>query len=469
MATTAGMLDLTDVTIAQPLTGQGMFGVRHHRCLNLDSCRNSVALPCAQARDIFASRVPRAASASQSGTVTVPPLSDAGPFFLDPGVTGGAASASSSLPPMGRSKRFVAGSRLAKARQAALARSKSARPRKDEETWTREVSELKEAAAKAEDERKAMRVKLVKAEKEASKLQKLVGDVLIEQTPSAANQFRKIGVLNDKIQSLKNEADVRGRQIKTLQADSKVAATRKLRDDVTAYQVEVSRLRRQLEERTIEANENAQILKRARQKLAKHTQRTVVQTRRQTERVVAARHSADLEALAKQSKLLKKELKNMQHKDWVMECARLEGMLQEAFRIVKHVEGQRAESLEHQREMREAVLENEHALEAEVAAHQEERKRASMAERERDAVAAENSQLHQQIKTLEAQLHEAERDKNTAKDESRHAETLIRTMRQYPPLLPALAVSFPISIWFTYLSASVPYPLSVMHTAISTY
>ena len=40
----------------------------------------------------------------------------------------------------------------------------------------------------------------------------------------------------------------------------------------------------------------------------------------------------------KQSKLLKRELKNMQGKDWVMECARLEGMLQEAFKIVQHAE-----------------------------------------------------------------------------------------------------------------------------------
>ena len=51
--------------------------------------------------------------------------------------------------------------------------------------------------------------------------------------------------------------------------------------------------------------ENARILKKARKKLEKHTQQTVVKTRRQTERVIAARHSADLDALAKQSKLVR--------------------------------------------------------------------------------------------------------------------------------------------------------------------
>ena len=121
--------------------------------------------------------------------------------------------------------------------------------------------------------------------------------------------------------------------------------------------------------------ENARILKKARKKLEKHTQQTVVKTRRQTERVIAARHSADLDALAKQSKLLKRELKNMQGKDWVMECARLEGMLQEAFKIVQHAEAQRAESIAHQEEMRVSLIDSEHALEAEVSAKAEEVRR----------------------------------------------------------------------------------------------
>jgi len=193
----------------------------------------------------------------------------------------------------------------------------------------------------------------------------------------------------------------------------------------------VSRLRTQLEERTVEANENARILKTARSKLAKHTQRTVVQTRRQTERVVAARHSADLEALAKQSSILKSELKNMQHKDWVMECARLEGMLQEAFKIVQHVEAQRAESIEHQEEMRVAVRQNEQALEAEVAAHHEERKRAAIAEKERDVLADENRVQNQRITELDQAMIMAEKAVHEARTETAFAETQLRTMRQY--------------------------------------
>ena len=70
----------------------------------------------------------------------------------------------------------------------------------------------------------------------------------------------------------------------------------------------------------------------------------------------------------------------MQGKDWVMECARLEGMLQEvscheiagiwvaffsrcqrcrcrqAFKIVQHAEAQRAESIAHQEEMRVSLI-----------------------------------------------------------------------------------------------------------------
>ena len=60
----------------------------------------------------------------------------------------------------------------------------------------------------------------------------------------------------------------------------------------------------------------------ARKKLEKHTQQTVVKTRRQTERVIAARHSADLDALAKQSKLLKRELKKVQRHRATQRAAR---------------------------------------------------------------------------------------------------------------------------------------------------
>ena len=76
----AALLDTTNVTVAQPLLGHGMPG----------------------ARDIFGygSRVPRAASSDHFGGSVVPPLSGAGPFFLENG--GGAASA-------GRGARAVGG------------------------------------------------------------------------------------------------------------------------------------------------------------------------------------------------------------------------------------------------------------------------------------------------------------------------------------------------------------------------
>lgn len=372
--------------------------------------------------------------------LSVPPLSDAGPFFLDPGgsssSSGGVARASSGLPPVGssgrRTKRFVAGSRLAKARQAALARASAQDPpRRDEETWAREVAELKGRLAAADEDKAAMKVKLIKSEREASKLQKLVGDVLVEQQPEGmAKEFRKIGTLREQVRTLRESIEARDRELKALQADAKVATARKLKDEVVAYQQEVSRLRVQLEERTAEANENARILKLARQKLAKHTQRTVLKTRRQTERVVAARHSADLDALATQSKLLKRELKNMQNKDWVMECARLEGMLQEAFQIVKHAEAQRAESIAQQEEMRAAVMENEHALEAEKAAHAEERKRAARAAKERDATISDNVTLSHRLKELEERMVSAEKAMLDAKGETAFAETQLRKIRR---------------------------------------
>ena len=203
------------------------------------------------------------------------------------------------------------------------AKAGGARPQRDDEAWQQEVDVLKERIAELEKEKAGARAKLVKADKEVNQLQKLVGDVLIEQTPSVANEFKKMNDFKRRCKLLEAEVESRDATIRELQTTAKVATARKLRDEVTAYQREVGRLRAQLEERTREAEENAAILKAARKKLAKHTQKTVVQTRRQTERVIAARHSADLEALAKQSTLLKRELKNMQGKDWVMECARL--------------------------------------------------------------------------------------------------------------------------------------------------
>ena len=175
--------------------------------------------------------------------------------------------------------------------------------------------------------------------------------------------------------------------------------------------------------------ENARILKKARKKLEKHTQQTVVKTRRQTERVIAARHSADLDALAKQSKLLKRELKNMQGKDWVMECARLEGMLQEAFKIVQHAEAQRAESIAHQEEMRVSLIDSEHALEAEVSAKAEEEKRAARAGRERDDAVRENRVLAERVKELEQKEVVQSRQVQQAKQDTAHAERQLRTMR----------------------------------------
>ena len=106
-----------------------------------------------------------------------------------------------------------------------------------------------------------------------------------------------------------------------------------------------------------------------------------MQTKRQTERVLAARHSADLEALGKQSRLLKREIKSMQGKDWVVECARLESMLQQAYTIVKHVEAQREESIMQQEDMRAKIIELDAALEVELGAAGEEKKRTVAAEK----------------------------------------------------------------------------------------
>ena len=158
------------------------------------------------ARPVFggAGRVPRAAgtwhsqrvrASAEESRVAVPPLQEAGPFFLDMGAArgggGGGLSASAELPPSGlkRGRRFVSGSRLsaAVARQRSKSDRDPSRPQRDEESWQQEVDRLKEKVAALEAEKAASRAKIVKADKEVGKLQKLVGDVLVEQTPSMAN------------------------------------------------------------------------------------------------------------------------------------------------------------------------------------------------------------------------------------------------------------------------------------------
>ena len=419
------MLNTDEVTVAQPLTagGGGVYGA------------SAVFGGGRGPRDPGTWHQQRVHASADEALLSVPPLQNAGPFFLDMGAGSmGAASASSGLPPSGlaRGRRFVAGSRLsaAVARQKAKQRGNPSRPVRDEESWQQEVDTLKERIAALELEKAGSRAKMVKSDKEVSQLQKLVGDVLIEQTPSMANEFKKMNDFKRRCRTLEQAVEARDVTIKELQGTAKVATARKLRDEVTAYQREVARLRAQLEERTTEADENAAILKSARKKLTKHTQQTVVKTRRQTERVVAARHSADLEALAKQSTLLKKELKNMQGKDWVMECARLEGMLQEAFKIVKHAEAQRAESIAHQEEMRVSLIERDHALEAEVSAHAEESKRAERFKRESEVSRRENTQLSDRVKQLEQFEIESAKRVETAKWDTAHAESQLRNMRR---------------------------------------
>ena len=422
MSAAVALLNTEEVTVAQPIAASGgVYG----------------------AREIFGGRRrPREAGtwhaqrlhvSADDALLSVPPLQDAGPFFLDMGPgSGGAGAVSASLPPSGlnRGQRFVAGSRLSAAVARQRAKAGGARPQRDDEAWQQEVDVLKERIAELEKEKAGARAKLVKADKEVNQLQKLVGDVLIEQTPSVANEFKKMNDFKRRCKLLEAEVESRDATIRELQTTAKVATARKLRDEVTAYQREVGRLRAQLEERTREAEENAAILKAARKKLAKHTQKTVVQTRRQTERVIAARHSADLEALAKQSTLLKRELKNMQGKDWVMECARLEGMLQEAFKIVKHAEAQRAESIAHQEEMRVSLIDREHALEAEVSAHAEESKRAERFKREAEEARNQNAQLADRVKQLEQFEVESAKRVEAAKSDTAHAESQLRTMRR---------------------------------------
>ncbi len=424
MSAAVALLNTEEVTVAQPIVASGgVYGAR-----DLFGGRR-------RPRDAGTWHAQRVHASTDETMLSVPPLQDAGPFFLDMGPGSmGASAASASLPPSGltRGRRFVAGSRLsaAVARQRSKSRTDPARPQRDDESWQQEVDALKERIAELENEKAGTRAKLVKADKEVNHLQKLVGDVLIEQTPSMANEFKKMNDFKRRCKLLESEIEARDATIKVLQSTAKVATARKLRDEVTAYQREVARLRAQLEERTREAEENAAILKAARKKLAKHTQQTVVKTRRQTERVIAARHSADLEALAKQSSLLKRELKNMQGKDWVMECARLEGMLQEAFKIVKHAEAQRAESIAHQEEMRVSLIDREHALEAEVSAHAEESKRAERFKREADEARNENAQLADRVKQLEQFEIESAKRVEAAKLDTAHAESQLRTMRR---------------------------------------
>jgi len=180
------LLNTDEVTVAEPLAASGgaVYG----------------------ARPVFggASRVPRAAgtwhsqrvrASAEESMVAVPPLQEAGPFFLDMGAArgggGGGLSASAALPPSGlkRGRRFVSGSRLsaAVARQRSKSDRDPSRPQRDEESWQQEVDRLKEKVAALEAEKAASRAKIVKADKEVGKLQKLVGDVLVEQTPSMAN------------------------------------------------------------------------------------------------------------------------------------------------------------------------------------------------------------------------------------------------------------------------------------------
>lgn len=179
------LLNTDEVTVAEPLAASGgaVYG----------------------ARPVFggASRVPRAAgtwhsqrvrASAEESMVAVPPLQEAGPFFLDMGAArggGGGLSASAELPPSGlkRGRRFVSGSRLsaAVARQRSKSDRDPSRPQRDEESWQQEVDRLKEKVAALEAEKAASRAKIVKADKEVGKLQKLVGDVLVEQTPSMAN------------------------------------------------------------------------------------------------------------------------------------------------------------------------------------------------------------------------------------------------------------------------------------------
>ena len=105
------------------------------------------------------------------GNLAAGELVGAGPFFLDlkngagpPPGAGGARPAT----------RFVAGSRMAKARESAKRRGPAAGPadkrdgqQRDAAGLEREVADLRDAATKADRRRKELQSKLVKAEKEA--------------------------------------------------------------------------------------------------------------------------------------------------------------------------------------------------------------------------------------------------------------------------------------------------------------
>ena len=71
--------------------------------------------------------------------------------------------------------------------------------------------------------------------------------------PLLRTEFKKITTLRGRVKTLESAVETRDGTIKGLQNSAKVATARKLRDEVTAYQREVARLRAQLEERTAEA------------------------------------------------------------------------------------------------------------------------------------------------------------------------------------------------------------------------
>eukprot|EP01052_Picozoa_sp_SAG31_P001115 SAG31_NODE_35_length_31836_cov_10.841352_34_plen_230_part_00 len=224
---------------------------------------------------------------------------------------------------------------MAKARETARRRYNSKRPndsgrdgqQRDSAALERELVDLRAAIADADLRRKEMQSKLVKTEKENVRLQKLVrgrtprviqvldlkptkcaqvSDVLVEQKPELAQELRKLSSWKARVRTLEAEKKKLSDQVSKYESDVKVQTARQLKDEVTAYQLELERLRSELSATQKEAEENARIARLARKKVAKTKQRTEMQTKRQTERVLAARHSADLGALAKQSRLLKR-------------------------------------------------------------------------------------------------------------------------------------------------------------------
>jgi hypothetical protein len=326
---------------------------------------------------------------------------------------------------------------MAKARAVALQRAAKQPPgtrdgqARDAAALERELADLRAAIIKMESEKMENHTKLIKAEKEAIRMQKLVSDVLVEQKPAMAQEFRKLTSLRNRVGELEADKKKLAQQLTAMENDTKVQTTRQLKDEVTAYQLQLQRVRADLEASRTEATENARVARLAKKRVSKTSQRTAVQTKRQTERVLAARHSADLEALSKQSKLLKRELKSMQGKDWVVECARLESMLQQAYTIVKHVEAQREESISQQEEMRQKIIELDHSLEAEVGALGEERKRTMAAEKRLQRVDEETARYHKRCMLLEEQLQRTEDRAAEAKAETAKSESQMRRVFQH--------------------------------------